>query len=65
MNNTELEQLKTNYAELIVEGMDMNTLIIFAVETIERNLTDWTEDELKGEILENYGEETLESLLTE
>ena len=43
----------------------MNTLIIFAVETIERNLTDWTEDELKGEILENYGEETLESLLTE
>ena len=65
MNNTQLEQLKADYAELIVEGMDMNDLITFAVESIERNLSDWTEDEVKGEISEHYGEETLECLLTE
>ena len=65
MNNTQLEQLKANYAELIVEGMDMDSLITFAVETIMHNMEMRTEDEVKGEIVEYYGEETLESLLTE
>ena len=63
MNAEQLDQLKTNYAELIVEGMDMDTLITFAIESIEQNIKDWDEDDVKGEILDYYGEETLEGLL--
>jgi hypothetical protein len=44
MTNNQLEQLKLNYAEMIVEGMDMDTLITFAVESIEQNIKDWDED---------------------
>ena len=63
MNSEQLDQLKTNYAELIVEGMDMDTLITFAIESIEQNIKDWDENDVKSEILDYYGEETLEGLL--
>ena len=64
MDKEQLDQLRLNYAEMIVEGMDMDSLITFAVESIEQNLDDWTEDEIKGEILDHYGEETLNDLLS-
>ena len=32
---SQLDQLKLNYAEMIVEGMDMDSLITFAVEREE------------------------------
>ena len=63
MNSKQLDQLKTNYAEMIVEGMDMDTLITFAVESIEQNIKDWDEDDVKSEILDYYGEETLMDLM--
>ena len=63
MNSKQLDQLKTNYAEMIVEGMDMDTLITFAVESIEQNIKDWDEDDVKEEILDLYDEETLEGLM--
>ena len=63
MNSKQLDQFKLNYAEMIVEGMDMDTLITFAVESIEQNIKDWDEDDVKEEILEYYGEETLEGLM--
>ena len=63
MNSKQLDQLKLNYAEMIVEGMDMDSLITFAVESIEQNIKDWDEDDVKEEILEYYGEETLEGLM--
>jgi hypothetical protein len=62
MNKEQLDQLRLNYANLIVDGMDMDSLITFAVETIEQSLNNWTEDEIKGEILDHYGEETLNDL---
>jgi len=65
MNNDQLDALKDNYAYHIVDGMDMNTLIIFAVETIAQNMETWTEEELKEEIVDHYGEETLNDLLSE
>ena len=34
MNSDKLAQVKESYAELIVDGMDMNSLVTFAVETI-------------------------------
>ena len=65
MNSKQLDQLKLNYAEMIVEGMDMDTLITFAVESIEQNIKDWDEDDVKSEILDYYGEETLMDLMPE
>ena len=63
MNQKQLDQFKLNYAEMIVEGMDMDSLITFAVESIEQNIKDWDEDDVKGEILDYYGEDVLEGLL--
>ena len=63
MNTKQLDQFKLNYAEMIVEGMDMDTLITFAVESIEQNIKDWDEDDMKSEILDYYGEETLMDLM--
>ena len=60
---SQLDQLKLNYAEMIVEGMDMDSLITFAVESIEQNIKDWEEDDVKSEILDYYGDETLEGLM--
>jgi len=60
---SKLNQLKLNYAEMIVEGMDMDTLITFAVDSIFDNIKDWDEDDVKSEILDYYGEETLEGLM--
>ena len=65
MNAKQLDQFKLNYAGLIVEGMDMDTLITFAVESIEQNIKDWDEDDVKSEILDYYGEETLMDLMPE
>ena len=62
MTINQIDQLKSDYAQMIVDGMDMNTLITFAVEAIEQNLKDYNVDELKGEIIECYGEETWEGL---
>ena len=63
LTTKQLDQLKLNYAELIVEGMDMDTLITFAVESIEQNIKDWDENDVKSEILDYYGDETLEGLM--
>ena len=65
MNDDQLDTLKDNYAYHIVDGMDMNTLITFAVETIAQNMETWTEEDVKGEILDHYDEETLNDLLPE
>ena len=65
MNNDQLDKLKDDYAYHIVDGMDMDTLITFAVETIAQNMETWTEEELKEEIVDLYGEETLNDLLPE
>ena len=63
MNSKQLDQFKLNYAELIVDGMDMDTLVTFAIESIEQNIKDWDEDDVKSEILDYYGEETLMDLM--
>ena len=63
MNSKQLDQFKLNYAEMIVEGMDMDTLITFAIESIEENIKHWGEEEIKSEILDFYDQDMLDSLL--
>ena len=53
-----LENLKNAYATMIVDGMDMDSLIILAVESIEQNLQNYDVNDLKEEVCDIYGEET-------
>ena len=63
MTTNQIDQLKNAYAEMIVEGMDMNSLITFAVESIEQNLKDYDLNDIKEEIIDCYGEEVLSDML--
>ena len=42
MTINQIDQLKNSYAQMIVDGMDMDSLITFAVEAIEQNLKDYS-----------------------
>ena len=62
MTINQIDQLKNAYAQMIVDDMDMNTLITLAVESIEQNLKDYDMEDLKEEIIDCYDEETWEGL---
>ena len=64
MTINQIDQLKNAYAEMIVEGMDMNFLITLAVESIEQNLKDYDLDDIKEEIIDCYGEDVLSDMLS-
>ena len=63
MTSEQLDNLKNNYAYHIVDGMDMNDLITFAVESIAHNMEMWDEEDVKSEIIDLYDEETLADLM--
>ena len=65
MNREQLDLFKANYASLIVDGMDVRTLEQLAMEMIQQDMTHWNEEDVKEEILEHYGEETLMDLMPE
>ena len=64
MTLNQIDQLKNAYAEMIVEGMDMNSLITLAVESIEQNLKDYDLNDIKEEIVDCYGEDVLSDMLS-
>ena len=63
LNEDQLEKMKENYASMIVEGMDMNSLITFAADSIMQNMEMWDQVDLTEEIKDLYGEEILNDLL--
>ena len=63
MNDSELLQLKENYANMIIDGMDMDTLCQMAFDLLLDAYKDCTEDDIKEEILDLYDEETLSDLM--
>ena len=63
MNDSELFQLKENYANMIIDGMDMDSLCQMAFDMLMDAYKDCTEDEIKEEVLEFYDEEMFESLM--
>jgi len=54
----QLEGLKQRYAEMIVDGLDMNDLITIAVDSIVENLKGYEMDDMKDEILDLYDVQT-------
>ena len=65
LNESQLFQLKENYVNMIIDGMDMDSLVQFAFDNIIENLKDWDEEDIKEEILACYDEETWEDLKPE
>lgn len=65
LTQVQYDQLLSNYAEQIVEGMDMDDLVQFAMEQLEQNLRAncSSDDELIEEIGRFYDEEYVASML--
>ena len=63
MNEAELFALKENYANMIIDGMDMDSLCQMAFDLLLDSYQDCTEDQMIEEIKDLYDEETLIDLL--
>ena len=63
MNNDQLNTLKSNYCEMIIDGMDMDCLIQMCYDLLMDSYKDCSEEELKEEIVDLYDEEMLEDLM--
>ena len=57
-------ELKIDFAELIVDGMDIENLRQFATENITESLSNRSFNEIKENIRNEFGEETLKELIT-
>lgn len=57
------DTLVQNYADMIVDDMDVKTLMQLAYDVIVENLSTYSVNELVNEITENYDEEVLQSLV--
>ena len=64
MNDSELLQLKENYANMIIDGMDMDDLVQMCFDMLMDAYKDCTEEEIKEEVIDLYDEEVLESLMS-
>ena len=63
MNNEQLTKLKENYAEMIIDGMDMDDLMQMCYDMLMDAYQDCSEEEIKEEIIDLYDEEVLEGLM--
>jgi hypothetical protein len=63
MNDAELFQLKENYANMIIDGMDVDSLCQMAYDLLLDSYQDCTEDQMIEEIKDLYDEDTLIDLL--
>ena len=59
----QLATLIDNYANHVIDGMDMDTLVQFAYDSLVAEYNKYSESELLSEIEELYDEETVEMLL--
>ena len=62
MTPEQLENLKSDYAWQIVDGMDLKTLCQWAAEQIEANMKDYDEADLQEEICDMMGEDVWEDM---
>jgi hypothetical protein len=63
LTNEQLSTLIDNYANHVIDGMDMDTLVQFAYDSLVAEFNKYSEKELISEIGELYDNETLEMLL--
>lgn len=63
LTEAQLNQLKENYANMLIDGMDMDSLCQFAFDTIMQNMEMWDQQDVSEEIQDLYDEEMLKDLI--
>jgi len=63
LTNEQLSELIDNYANMVIDGMDIDTLTQFAYDSLVVEFNKYSEKELLSEIQELYDDETLEMLM--
>ncbi len=63
LTSQQLDQLVENYAERIVDEMDVKCLMQFVFDTIVENLRGKDEEEVLGEIAYVYDEDVIQELI--
>ena len=63
MNADQLFALKENYINMIIDGMDMDSLCQMAFDLLLDSYKDCSEDDMKEEIVDLYDEEMLNDLM--
>ena len=63
MNPEQLDQFKSNYCEMIIDSMDMDSLVQMCHDLLMDSYQDCTEEELKEEILDLYDEDILNGII--
>ena len=63
MTKEQLEQFKSNYCEMIIDGMDMDCLVQMCFDLLMDSYQSCTEEQLKEEILDLYDEDMLNDLM--
>lgn len=59
-NNISLSALVEQYAEMVMDSMDMKTMEQFVFDTLVESYSKYSETELINEIREYYGDEMVE-----
>ena len=62
LNLTQKDELIEQYVELVVDGMDMDSLLQYAKDGITEYMVTLTKEELKEEV-DNYDEDLFEELV--
>ena len=63
MTTEQLNQLKSNYCEMIIDGMDMDCLVQMCHDLLMDSYASSSEEDIKQEILDLYDDEMLNDLL--
>ena len=63
MTKEQLAQFKYNYCEMIIDSMDMDSLVQMCHDLLMDSYQDCTEEELKEEILDLYDEDILNGII--
>jgi hypothetical protein len=63
LTSQQLDRLIENYAERIVDDMDVKCLIQFAYDTIVTNMEHMNEEDVLNEIANVYDEDVIEELI--
>ena len=62
LSKQQLDEIKENYIEIMVDGMDTKTLVAFVTDTLSEYYAKMTENEVKEDIF-NYDEELFDELV--
>ena len=65
MTEEQLSKLKDQYAEMIMDNMDYKDMERLLFDVIRSDMEMSNEEELKEEIIDFYGEETWEGLISD